>query len=354
MGQELQINDFDYPLPVELIAQEPAARRDQARLLVVDRTRQSFSHHLISDLPSLLRNDDLLVFNDTMVIPARLYGSRATTGGKWEGLFLQIHPEGNWELLAHTRGYIRAGEWINLTDRSCTPSLFRLKVIGRTADHHLLVKPDPFIEPLELLQAIGHIPLPPYIRKGIDQQEDRDRYQTVYAQKVGSVAAPTAGLHFTSELLSQLKAAGVEQAWVTLHVGLGTFLPVKVQNLCDHKMHSEWCTLPADIALKINQCRSRGSRVIAVGTTTTRTLESAGLNQKGPLQSWTGTTDLFIRPPFTFQWTDALLTNFHLPQTTLLVLVCTFAGRELMLEAYAEAVRHRYRFFSYGDAMLIL
>jgi S-adenosylmethionine:tRNA ribosyltransferase-isomerase len=360
LDQELQISDFDYELPEELIAQEPSRTRDQARLLVVHRQLQTFSDRTIRDLPGLLSPGDLLVFNNTKVIPARLYGKRASTEGKWEGLYLHTPPQSPpsqggevWEILSHTRGYLRAGEFVDLFDREHKPSQYRLKVVGRTPDKHLLVQPDPPIAPLVLLEEIGHVPIPCYIRRGVDRDDDRQRYQTVYAKYEGSVAAPTAGLHFTPDLLQQLTDRDVEFAFVTLHVGFGTFQPIKTAQLSEHRMHSEWCALPAETVLAIEKCRAAGKKVIAVGTTTVRTLESVYLKNNGHLQTWSGSTDLFIQPPFFFHTIDGLLTNFHLPQSSLLILVCAFAGRELTLRAYAHAVQERYRFYSYGDAMLI-
>jgi S-adenosylmethionine:tRNA ribosyltransferase-isomerase len=360
VAQELQISDFDYHLPEELIAQEPCPQRDQARLLVVDRRTGRLHHRHIYDLPQLLGTDDLLVFNDSKVLPARLYGERATTGGKWEGLYLcsLSFPQGSrlvWEMLAHTRGYIRAGEHVELVDRDGAPSEYKLEIVGRTSDKHLLVRPVPELPPVDFLEQVGHVPIPPYIRKGVDEAADRERYQTVYAREPGSVAAPTAGLHFTPELLEQLRQRGVGIAHVTLHVGYGTFQPIKVDNLAEHRMHEEWCHVPEETVRAIKTCRGRRGRVFAVGTTTVRALEAAvQADTHHELQPWTGQASLFIRPPYQITTCDALLTNFHLPRSTLLMLVSAFAGRERMLWAYAEAVKERYRFFSYGDAMLIL
>jgi S-adenosylmethionine:tRNA ribosyltransferase-isomerase len=324
VAEELQISEFDYHLPAELIAQEPCIPREAARLLVVVRDSGTISHHHIRDLPTLLRPKDLLIFNNTRVLPARIYGKRAKTGGQWEGLYLRERPELNppsWELLAQTRGYIQEGEWIDLLDRANQPSPYRLQVMGRTSDRHLLVRPESPISPQELFDKIGHIPLPHYIRHGVDSEEDRAWYQTVYARESGSVAAPTAGLHFSPHLLEQLQSKGIDQSFVTLHVGMGTFAPIKVSNLNEHVMHEEWCELPATTAQAINTCEGRR---IAVGTTSVRTLESSPI------------------------------TNFHLPKSTLLVLISALAGRELIRNAYQVAVQERYRFFSYGDAMLIL
>ncbi|MBL8822483.1 MAG: tRNA preQ1(34) S-adenosylmethionine ribosyltransferase-isomerase QueA [Planctomycetia bacterium] len=349
------MNDFDYALPEELIAQEPCVKRDDARLLIVDRKSQSLQHRHIFELPEILRPQDLLILNNTKVLPARLLGIRAATGGKWEGLFLQenTEPELNWEFLAHTRGYIKPGEWIELLDRENNPSPYRIQVRGRTTDHHLLTSPVVGHNYPEVLDAIGHVPLPHYIRHGKDNASDLQRYQTVFAQSAGSIAAPTAGLHFTPELLNALKAAGIDQTFVTLHVGAGTFSPVKVPDISKHVMHSEWCEVPISTANIINQCKGRR---IAVGTTSMRTLETAALHSNSPplLQPWSGTTKLFIRPGFRFQVADGLLTNFHLPRSTLLILIAAFAGYELTMKAYVDAVQSHYRFFSYGDAMLIL
>lgn len=355
MAEELQISDFDYHLPEELIAQEPSVRREDARLLVVNRAAQSFAHHHIYDLPQLLHPGDLLIFNNTKVLPARLFGVRAKTGGKWEGLFLRERldlAEQPWELMSQTRGYLQPGEWIDLLDRDQQISRYRLQVAGRTPERLLLVLPRPAIAPISMFDEIGHIPLPHYIRHGIDTPTDRERYQTVFAKQIGSVAAPTAGLHFTPELQQELHSLGVQQTQVTLHVGVGTFAPVKVDNLNDHRMHEEWCQVSQET---VDALQKTQGRRIAVGTTSVRTLESVILHQEDrQLRPWSGNTNLFIRPGYPFHCIDGLLTNFHLPRSTLLVLVSAFAGRELMLKAYQEAIQERYRFFSYGDAMLIL
>lgn len=337
---------FDYHLPDRLIAQHPAEPRDAARLLVVRRATASLEHRHFRDLPDLLSPADLLVLNDTKVLPARLVGRREATGGKWEGLFVR-QTDGLWELLAQTRGYAREGEGF-----AVEPGPLRLVLRGRTADRHWLMQPDPAGDPAELLARHGRVPLPPYIRKGASEAADRERYQTVFADRAGSVAAPTAGLHFTPELLDRLTAAGVGSARVTLHVGLGTFAPVKAADPADHVIHREWCEVTAAAADAINGCRAQGGRVLAVGTTAARTLETAA----GPdgLAPFHGDTGLYVRPPYTFRAIDALVTNFHLPRTTLLLLVAALAGPELLRHAYEEAVRHEYRFYSYGDAMLVL
>lgn len=333
---------FDYDLPPELIAQEPAAERDAARLLVIHRADQTFSHRTVRDLSSLLNPGDLVVLNDTKVIPARLIGSREATGGKWECLFVEQLATGEWEVLAQTRGYPQFGE------RFVTDSGLTLELTSRTSDKHWLMKPMESASAIDLLTQHGHIPLPPYIRKGRAKEVDLERYQTVYAERAGSVAAPTAGLHLTPRVLDELAARGIGIARVTLHVGLGTFAPVTVADPLQHAIHGEWCEVSAETNERILATKQAGKRVIAVGTTTTRTLETAGL------QPFRGVSRLFIHPPFTFRAIDGLMTNFHLPRTTLLLLAQAFAGSDLLKRAYDEAIRERYRFYSYGDATIIL
>ena len=337
---------LDYDLPERLIAQEPAARRDEARLLVVRRKTGELEHDIFRDLPDLLAPGDLVVLNDTRVLPARLLGRRLKTGGRWEGLFLREHADGAWELMTRTRGHPTSGETF-VTDSGLT-----LTLAGRTSDHHWLMRTDPAGSPIELLAVHGQVPLPPYIRRGRGGEADRERYQTVYAETAGSVAAPTAGLHFTPELLAHLTAAGVRLARVTLHVGLGTFAPIKADDPTRHVMHAEWCEVGPETVEAIREAKARLGRVIAVGTTTVRTLESAA--RPDGLRPFRGETDLFIYPPFEFQVVDALVTNFHLPRTSLLLLVQALAGPDLLRKAYAEAVAREYRFYSYGDAMVIL
>lgn len=343
---------YDYELPPELIAAEPAARRDDARLLVVDRSTGRLSHGTVRDLPRLLSPGDLLVLNDTKVVPARLRGVREATGGKWEGLFLRTAPSGEWELLSQTRGRLREREAIRVAGRQESRPPLRLLLSSRGEDGVWLARPDSDLSPFDLLEEYGDIPLPPYIRKGAAREEDRERYQTVYARTRGSVAAPTAGLHFTRELLAACADRGIERTHVTLHVGVGTFRPVTVGRLGEHIMHTEWGELPSESAEAIRAARTRGGRVVSVGTTSVRVLETAAAS--GSVEPFRGETSLFIRPPYRFRAVDGLLTNFHLPQSTLLVLVSTFAGLDLVRRAYAEAIRERYRFYSYGDAMLIL
>ncbi|MCE9566644.1 MAG: S-adenosylmethionine:tRNA ribosyltransferase-isomerase [Planctomycetes bacterium] len=385
---------FDFDLPEHLIAQHPAAKRDESRLLVFRRDTGTLEHRTFRDLPDLLNPGDLLVLNDTKVLPARVVGRRESTGGKWEGLFLRLIG-GLWEMLAQTRSYPEVGS-VFVTDTG-----LRLTLRGRTEERHWLMEPGTAGTPAVLLAQYGHIPLPPYIRKGTASDEDEERYQTVYAAHVGSVAAPTAGLHFTPELFERLAARGIETARVTLHVGLGTFLPVKVEDPTKHVIHREWCEVTQSTVDAIHAAKARHGRVIAVGTTTTRTLESAaraGLDLPSPLageggqrfadrvrgeaqemakrlpltrledsppspargegknalRPFCGETDLYILPPFEFRVVDAMVTNFHLPRTTLLLLVSALAGSELLRTAYADAVAREYRFYSYGDAMLVL
>ncbi len=306
-------------------------------------------------MPDLLSPGDLLVLNDTRVLPARLLGRRERTGGKWEGLFLTEMGDGRWELLCQTGGRPREGEWIQ-TDRGELGDL-RLRLVEKWPDGHWLVAPNLPGAAADLLDLHGHVPLPPYIRGGRDQAGDREWYQTVFAGKPGAVAAPTAGLHFTPDLLARLVGRGIECAFVTLHVGIGTFRPIQVRNIAEHRMHAELGELPAATALAIETCRRRGGRVVAVGTTSVRVLETvAALGPPRPWATgaWAGRTDLYIHPPHEFKLVDGLVTNFHLPKSSLLVLVSAFAGLEQIRRAYQTAIEAQYRFYSYGDAMLII
>ncbi len=338
---------FDYNLPPDRIAQHPCGERDGSRLLVLNRATGSLGHHRFRDLPELLDPGDLIVLNDTRVVPARLLGRRAATGGKWEGLFLRAGADGTWELIAQSGGRLRAGEWIDID-----PGPLRLELIDRDANRHWLARPHPAGDAAELLARAGRIPLPPYIRRGSAAAEDAGRYQTVYAQTPGAVAAPTAGLHFTPALFQRLQERGIEQATVTLHVGLGTFQPIRGDHWQVHRMHRERCELPASTVAAIDACRRRGRRVVAIGTTTVRVLESVAAD--GPVRAWSGETEIFIHPPFTFRVVDGLVTNFHLPRSTLLLMVGAFAGSDGLREAYRVAIAEEYRFYSYGDAMLIV
>lgn len=345
---------YDYNLPEELIATRPAARRDEARLMIVDRAASAVRHTQVRDLPEILTPGDCLVLNDTRVVPARLLGCRAKTGGRWEGLFLEVAETGCWRMLSQCRGKLQEGERIEVRAAHHPDAAERLvlELTVREADGVWQMRPTPAVDPWVALDRFGTVPLPPYMRRDLAEADDFERYQTVYARHRGSVAAPTAGLHFSPELLARCAERGIEEAYVTLHVGIGTFRPITANRLDEHRMHSEWCAVSAATVAQLARARGRGSRRIAVGTTTARTLESAAKN--GTLAAWCGATDLFIRSPYQFRAIDGLLTNFHLPRSTLLVLVSTLAGQELIRHAYAEAIREEYRFFSYGDAMLIV
>lgn len=353
--------DFDFALPPELIAQTPVAQRDGSRLLVLNRRDGRMEHRSFRDVLDLFRPGDVLVLNNSRVLRARLRGLKSLSGGQVELLLAEEVAPNEWWTLLRPGKRVRAGTEIQLSTNDGRPSLLRAVVQEKNAEGHCRVRFTGTANLLEELATHGEIPLPPYIGRASEAQDDT-RYQTVFAQPAGSVAAPTAGLHFTPEVLEGLRQRGVHIHFVTLHVGLGTFAPVKAENLADHVMHEERFELPAGTADAINAAKREGRRVVAVGTTTVRVLESAAalstLNSQ--LSTHRGRTRIFIHPPFQFRVVDALLTNFHLPQSTLLMLVSAFAapgelrGRELMLATYAEAVRERYRFFSYGDAMLIL
>jgi S-adenosylmethionine:tRNA ribosyltransferase-isomerase len=359
MPQMSDADLYDYRLPSELIAQQPLVRRSDARLLHVCRATGGLSHMHVRDLATMLRPGDLVVVNDTRVVPARLVGCRAATGGKWEGLFLAADDEaGTWQILAQTRGRPAIGEQIVLEDHPRHAPFDQgpivLDLLARGPGGTWTVRPTPQQPAHALLDRVGRVPLPGYIRGGTEEQGDRERYQTVFARQAGSAAAPTAGLHFTDELLAALASRGVGLARVTLHVGIDTFRPLSTGKLDEHVMHTEWCECPAETVAAIAETKARGGRVVAIGTTAVRTLETAAQRSpSGTLSAWRGPTDLFIKPGFSFRVVDCLLTNFHMPRTTLMVLVSTFASRDLVHRAYEEAIRERYRFLSYGDAMLI-
>lgn len=346
-----RLSAYDYSLPESLIAKVPLPTRDASRLLVVNRSAQQITHKSIRDLPTLLAPHDCLVLNNTRVLPARLVGKRVQTGGKWEGLYLGSDDSGAWKLIGQTRGYLQTGESVAVVAED--GSELQLELIARESDGVFVFKPNQPGAVVELLQHYGTLPLPHYFDRKTPDANDWERYQTVFSSQPGSVAAPTAGLHFTPELLEHCRQAGIHRTEVTLHVGLGTFRPVTVENLSEHQMHSEWCELPESAVKQIASTRAAGGRVVAVGTTSLRTLESAAL-VNDPLQPWSGETRLFVRPPYQFRQVNALLTNFHLPKSTLLMLVSAFAGIELIRDAYQAAIAEKYRFFSYGDAMLIL
>jgi S-adenosylmethionine:tRNA ribosyltransferase-isomerase len=335
-------SEFHYDLPQNLIAQSPLPERSASRLLCLDGATGALEDKSFRDIEKLLRPGDLLVFNDTRVLPARLFG-RKETGGAVEILLERLLGERL--MLAHVRASKapRPGTWLALEAEH------RVRVVERDGDLFLLELAGE--EPLQtVLEQIGHMPLPPYITRP-DTSADLERYQTVYATRPGAVAAPTAGLHFDTELLERLRGAGIDMARVTLHVGAGTFQPVRAENLEDHRMHAEYCEVGPEVVKAVERARGRGGRVVAVGTTSMRSLETAASG--GSLRTFSGETRLFIKPGFRFNCVDALVTNFHLPESTLLVLVCAFAGRRETLAAYRHAIAQAYRFFSYGDAMFV-
>jgi S-adenosylmethionine:tRNA ribosyltransferase-isomerase len=347
-----RLDSYDYLLPPELIAQEPLADRASARLLVVDRRHNTLAHLTVRDLPQLLSPGDCLVLNNTRVVPARLIGVRTATKGKWQGLFLSHDAAGDWRVIGQTRGYIHIGETVSIPDPHDPATILQLRLVERLEDGVYRMQPSMEGNAWPLLERFGRVPLPPYIRHGQAHAGDRAHYQTTYAERPGSVAAPTAGLHFTPELLAACRARGINTAEVTLHVGLGTFRPVNTDDIRQHVMHGEWCDVPASTAERLRQTRADGARIVAVGTTSLRTLETA-VSAAG-WQAWQGESRLFVYPPYEFRAVDALLTNFHLPKSTLLMLVSAFAGAELTRRAYRAAIEARYRFYSYGDAMLVL
>lgn len=359
----MKTTDFSFDLPDELIAQHPSDRRGESRLMVVDRESGEISHRMVAELPEILSPQTVMVFNDSRVRKARLYGRRVSSApGKPREFLLvrELSTEAAATAAAGGTGVRARARWEAMTKR---PSKLRegSRIAfpgGRTArvvGHREMFVHLEFDEPLDesYFAEYGHVPLPPYIDRD-DEAEDEERYQTVYAREPGSVAAPTAGLHFTPGLLERLEAAGVGIEWVRLHVGIGTFLPVRVEDLDEHRMHEERCELTPQTAERLNAERAAGNRLLAVGTTSVRTLESAWNPHTGRLEPFAGETDLFIRPGHRFGAVDTLFTNFHTPRSTLLMLVSAFATRELILRAYREAVGERYRFFSYGDAMLIV
>jgi S-adenosylmethionine:tRNA ribosyltransferase-isomerase len=340
----MNVKDFDYELPEELIAQDPLEDRSSSRLMVLDRVTGEVEHKHFTDILEYLKPGDCLVLNNTKVIPARLFGVKEDTGAKVEVLLLKRMENDVWETLVKPGKKLRPGARISFGD-----GILKAEVLEIADEGNRLIKfhYEGIFE--EILDRLGQMPLPPYIKH---QLKDKNRYQTVYAKYDGSAAAPTAGLHFTKELLSRVKEMGVDIAEVTLHVGLGTFRPVKVENVSEHHMHSEFYMISAEAAEKINRAKEGGHRVISVGTTSTRTLESAA-DENGRIHETSGWTQIFIYPGYEFKVIDALITNFHLPQSTLVMLVSALAGREHVLSAYETAVKERYRFFSFGDAMFI-
>ncbi|MBQ1834501.1 MAG: tRNA preQ1(34) S-adenosylmethionine ribosyltransferase-isomerase QueA [Oscillospiraceae bacterium] len=340
----MKTKDFDYELPPELIAQTPIERRDASRLLCLDKHTGAFSHHHFYELPDFLQSGDCLILNDSRVLPARLLGQRLPGGGACEVLLLIDRGENTWECIVRPGKHLRKGAKMRFGDGELTAEVTEVLPDGnrmvRFAYEGIF---------LEVLERLGKMPLPPYIK---EELQDRERYQTVYSRVSGSAAAPTAGLHFTKELLEKIRKKGVGIGYVTLHVGLGTFRPVKEDEIEQHDMHSEYCIVPQETADLINETKAHGGRVICVGTTSCRTIESWAA-EDGTMKASAGWTDIYIYPGYRFKVMDALITNFHLPQSTLLMLVSALAGRENVLRAYEEAVRERYRFFSFGDAMFI-
>jgi len=337
--------DFDFHLPEELIAQTPLEKRDSSRLLIVDRKTGQFSDQHFDNIIDQLEPGDALVMNNTRVLPARLYGTKPETGGHVELLLLKNTQGDFWEVLAKPAKRLRVGAHVSFGDGRLTATVTEeLEHGGR------IVRFDYQGIFLEVLESLGEMPLPPYIHEKL---EDRERYQTVYAKENGSAAAPTAGLHFTEELLDKIGAKGIKLVYLTLHVGLGTFRPVSVDNLEEHEMHSEFYSLSEEAAETLRQVKANGHRVVAVGTTSIRTLETIGSKFDGQIQADSGWTTIFIKPGYQWKIVDAFSTNFHLPKSTLVMLVSAFAGRQLTLQAYEHAIAEYYRFFSFGDAMFI-
>lgn len=341
----MKVSDFTFDLPEELIAQDPLEDRSSSRLLTLDKETGKIGHDIFKNITSYLKPGDCLVLNNTKVIPARLIGAKEETGGKVEVLLLKRKQDNVWETLVKPGKKARPGARISFGNGMLTGEVLEVVEEGNRL---IRFEYEGIFE--EVLDRLGQMPLPPYITH---QLKDKNRYQTVYAKYDGSAAAPTAGLHFTKELLKEIEEMGIKIAYVTLHVGLGTFRPVKVEDVLEHHMHSEFYRIEEEDARKINETKAAGGRVISVGTTSTRTLESVAQDD-GTIQAKSGWTDIFIYPGYRFKVIDGLITNFHLPESTLLMLVSALAGREHILNAYEVAVKERYRFFSFGDAMLIL
>ncbi|MBB6633947.1 tRNA preQ1(34) S-adenosylmethionine ribosyltransferase-isomerase QueA [Cohnella thailandensis] len=349
----MNVSDFDFELPERLIAQTPLADRTSSRLIVLHKNTGETEHRSFTDMKQYLKAGDTLVLNDTRVLPARLYGVKADTGAKVELLLLKRLEGDAWEVLVRPGKKIRVGSVLNFGSDEATGEPLLTAVVEAEGDmgaRHIRFRYKGIFN--ELLDKLGTMPLPPYIKERL---EDRERYQTVYAKHEGSAAAPTAGLHFTEAFLQELEEAGVRLCRITLHVGLGTFRPVSVENIDENEMHSEWYSVSAESAELLNRTKAEGGRIVAVGTTSARTLETIGQRfEGGPVSESSGWTDIFIYPGYDFRMVDALLTNFHLPKSTLVMLVSALAGREAVLNAYREAVEREYRFFSFGDAMFIV
>ena len=343
----MKTSDFDFNLPNSLIAQIPSKNRGDSRMLVINRKNNSITHHYIKDLTNFLDSKDILVFNDTKVIPARLFGNKKT-GGKIEILLLNENEENEWNVLIKSSRKPKINDEFMLCDGSVYA-----KVIGFEDNGSVLIKINCDKSFLEIINLKGYLPLPPYIKRNYFDKNilkiDNERYQTIFANKLGAVAAPTAGLHFTTKLINEIKSKGVQQTFVTLHVGLGTFRPVNTESIYSHKMHSEWFEITRTTANKLNNIKKNNGKIFAVGSTCVRTLES----QK-EICAHHGETDIFIRPPHNFKHVDAIVTNFHLPKSSLLMMMSAFTGYDLLMRAYEEAIKQKYRFYSYGDCMLIL
>ncbi len=359
--------DFDYRLPENLIAQEPLKERDRSRMMVLDRSDGTIKHYVTGDLPNLLEGGDLLVMNDTKVIPARIFGQKQT-GGRLELLFLEPSGHNRWRILMKSSNRPKPGEAFYIGKKRAVAVFLeegdRGEAVIEVGGGAISASTPPATEAVDILKMLdeeGFTPLPPYIRRNNDLDPDghrselreRERYQTIYAKHPGAVAAPTAGLHFTERLFQKLEEVGVQKTTLTLHTGLGTFRPVSTDRLQDHRMHDEWYELTTAAVRDIRRVKDCGRRCIAVGSTSVRTLESV-CKKYGELRADSGRSDLFIYPPYTFRSVDGMLTNFHLPKSTLLMMVCALAGTDLTMEAYRKAVEEKYRFFSYGDSMLIL
>jgi len=340
----MKTSDFDFNLPEELIAQIPILKRDESRLLVLDKNTGDVSHHVFKDIVDYLESGDTLVLNDTKVLPARLYGIKEETNALIEILMLKEYDDGNWECLVKPAKRVHVGTRVIFGDGKLCAECIDVKDEGIRI-FKLIYSGILY----EILDELGEMPLPPYIHEKLD---DKDRYQTVYAKNIGSAAAPTAGLHFTNDLLEKIKGKGVNIVYVTLHVGLGTFRPVNVDDVNNHKMHSEFYMMDNESAKVLNNTKRNGKKIVSVGTTSTRTLETI-MNLYGEFRECSGFTDIFIYPGYEFKGVDCLITNFHLPKSTLVMLVSALAGRDNILNAYQEAINNKYRFFSFGDAMFI-
>jgi len=342
----VNLQDYNYHLPPELIAQEPSKERDISRLLVLNSITGEIHHRIFHDFPEYVNKNDLLVVNNTKVFPARLIGKREKTGGEYEIFLLKEIGKNIWDALAKKHSRLKIGTIISVGDGT-----IRISILEKNDNGHAIVKLESDMDIYDAINNAGKVPLPPYIRRE-PSITDKDRYQTVYASERGSVAAPTAGLHFTDKTLAELREKGCETAEVTLHVGIGTFRPLNEDDADKDILHSEFCIVPGETSDSIKKCRDNGGKVFAVGTTSARSLETASAT--GIIAPFRGETNIFIKPPYKFRSVDNLLTNFHLPKSSLLMLVCAFAGRDNIMKAYSEAIEKKYRFYSYGDAMLII